>query len=309
MRARDIPTYVKLFTSFVKGDIPPLIDFIFRRKDGSEGWAEAHFRLIETDEKKRELIAIVRDVSERKRMEEELKVHASSLEGLVDEKTEELLDAERLVTAGKIASMVGHDLRGPLQTINNALYMMKNTPDMTVEAQEVARRAVQRAAGMLEELRSQTRDTPLSFRPTDLAALIRATVEEAQIPESVSVALEAGDGLEDVSLDPIQMRRVLDNLIGNAVDAMSQGGKLTVAAMKEEDGYIHITVSDNGVGISEEEKPNLFKPFHTTKPDGMGLGLTYCKRTVEAHGGIITVESTVGEGTTFTIKIPLKLKK
>jgi signal transduction histidine kinase len=233
--------------------------------------------------------------------------HSEHLEALVEEKTGELLDAERLITAGKVASMVGHDLRGPLQTINNALYIMKNTPEKTVEAQEMTRKAVQRAAGMLEELRNQTREADLNLVPTDLAALIRTIVEETQIPESVNVTLEAGDGLGDVSLDPIQMRRVLDNLIGNAVDAMPKGGKLTVVAMKEDGGF-RITVSDTGVGIPEEEMSNLFKLFYTTKSDGMGLGLTFCKRVVEAHGGTITVESEVDEGTTFTIKMPLKLK-
>ena len=76
--------------------------------------------------------------------------------------------------------MVGHDLRGPLQTINNALYLMKNTPKKTVEAQQIAKKVVQRATNMLEKLCSQTRDTPLSIVQTDLAMLIRATVEEAR---------------------------------------------------------------------------------------------------------------------------------
>lgn len=250
------------------------------------------------------LFGISRDITERKHAEEMLRDYAKNLEKTVEEKSGELLDAERLVTAGKIASMVGHDLRGPLQTINNALYMIKNTPEKTEEAQQIAKKAVQRAAKMLEELRSQTRDTPLSLMPTDLSALIRATVEEAQIPESVNVALEAGDGKVDVPLDPLQMRRVLDNLIGNAVDAMPGGGVLRVAVDMGVDEVV-VEVSDTGVGIPEDELSDLFKLFYTTKPNGIGLGLAYCKRTVEAHGGSITVDSKVGKGTTFTIKIPL----
>ena len=248
-----------------------------------------------------------RDVTERNEMEEEMRRHAEHLEELVEEKTEELLDAERMVTAGKIATMVGHDLRGPLQTINSALYIMKNTPEKSDEAQEMARQAVQRATNMLEELRSKTRDTALSLVPTDLAALIRTTVEEAQIPDSVSIALEADDGLVNVSLDPLQMRRVLDNLIGNAIDAMSDGGVLRVAVDRRIEEVV-VEVSDTGVGIPEEKIPDLFKPFQSTKLGGLGLGLAYCKRAVEAHGGTITVDSKRGEGTTFTIKIPLKLK-
>jgi len=97
---------------------------------------------------------------------------------------------------------------------------------------------------------------------------------------------------------------VLDNLVGNAVEAMPEGGTLTVTAEKEED-VIVISVSDTGVGIPDEELVNLFKPFQTTKKGGLGLGLAYCKRAIEDHGGKITVESKVGEGTTFTVGLPL----
>jgi signal transduction histidine kinase len=195
-----------------------------------------------------------------------------------------------------------------LQIINNALYLLKNAPEKSDEAQEMAHKAIRRATEMLEELRSKTRDAPLNFVPTDVAALVKTTVEETRIPDSVNVALKAGEGLADASLDPLQMRRVLDNLIENAVDAMPDGGVLRVVVEKREDDVV-VMVSDTGVGISEDEMSDLFKPFHSSKPGGLGLGLAYCRRAVEAHGGTIAVDSKIGEGTTFTIKIPLKLKK
>jgi PAS domain S-box-containing protein len=295
---------------------PTTVEHIHYDVDGNPVYVEVSLSPVrDEDGNIIQVIHVSRDISERLRLTEEIKeseerlecarARASSLEELVEGKTGELLDAERMVTAGKIASMVGHDLRGPLQSINNALYLMKNTPLKTDEAQEIIGKAVQRAARMLEEIRSQTRDTPLSLVPTDLAALIKATVEEAHIAESVDVALEAGDSLMDVSLDPLQMRRVLDNLVGNAVDAMPDGGILRVAVERKVEEVV-IEVSDTGVGISEDELSTLFKPFQSAKPGGLGLGLAFCKRAVEAHEGTITVDSKVGEGTTFTIKIPLR---
>ena len=93
------------------------------------------------------------------------------------------------------------------------------------------------------------------------------------------------------------------NLIKNAIEAMPNGGILTLSAVKTENEYV-ISVTDTGLGISSDVKSNLFKPFYTTKRWGTGLGLTICKQVAEAHGGTISVESEVGKGTTFTMKVP-----
>jgi signal transduction histidine kinase len=106
-----------------------------------------------------------------------------------------------------------------------------------------------------------------------------------------------------VTFDWVKIRRVLNNLIRNAVEAMPEGGELGVSCEVHGDNLV-LTISDTGVGILDEEMENLFKPFYTTKSNGMGLGLAYCKRAVEAHGGTITVESEVGKRTSFTVRLP-----
>ncbi len=244
-------------------------------------------------------------LSALEKIQTELIQYANQLEEMVEEKSKELLEAEQMITAGKIASMIGHDLKGPLQTIKLATYLLKTESEDADEKLNMIEGAVDRATQMLDELRYQTRDSPLNIVATDLADLMSKAVEEAQIPDSVDSVLEVGEGLTRVPLDPLKIRRMLDNLIGNAVDAMPQGGRLTVTAERDDHSAL-IGVRDTGVGIAEEEKPNLFKPFHTTKPKGLGLGLAYCKRAVEAHGGTITAESKVGEGTTFTIRFPIR---
>ncbi len=269
-----------------------------------------------------EVVGVINIESERlnaftmqdQQLVETLAMHVSSeidrlkrfdtLEKLVEEKTQEIVDAERMVAAGVVASMLGHDLRGPLQIINNAVYLMEKTPEKSEKFISVINGATQRALHMLEEFRSRTHDTNLKIEITNLAVLLKATATEIRIPISVKMDLRVGDGLDAVYLDHLKIRRLLDNLVMNALDAMPDGGILMMVAGIVEDEIV-ISVSDTGEGIPEEEMQNLFKPFHTTKRKGLGLGLAYCKRAVEVHGGSITVESKAGVGTTFTVKIPM----
>lgn len=228
-----------------------------------------------------------------------------TLEKLVEEKTQEILDAERLVAAGRIASMVGHDLRGPLQTINNAIYLLEQTPKQLDEYLDIIKDAVKRSIGLLEEMRNRTRSVPVNVVRCNLKKLIHETVKGIHIPESVRLDLKFEKGLDSVQLDPMIFRRLLENLVMNALDAMPDGGVLTFRAGLMEEVLL-IKVSDTGVGIPEVEMNNLFRPFYTTKGEGSGLGLAFCKRAVDDHGGTIQVESEIGVGTTFIIMIPVK---
>ena len=251
----------------------------------------------------REILAYLMDITKYKALETRLRDHSDMLEKEVVEKSRAVLDAERMVIAGKIAAMVGHDLRGPLQSIKNAAYLLRKSPDNFNDMLEVIDDSVDRAAMMLEEFRDQTREDPLSVVKVDLGVLLAKAVKEAEIPEGINASVEVDGGVKNASLDVYKIRRVLDNLIRNAVEAMSKGGELKVRGSREEAGII-IEVSDTGEGIRDEVLEGLFKPFHTTKTGGLGLGLAYCKRAVEAHGGTITVESEVGRGTSFTVRIP-----
>ncbi|MCK4702177.1 ATP-binding protein, partial [Candidatus Bathyarchaeota archaeon] len=109
-------------------------------------------------------------------------------------------------------------------------------------------------------------------------------------------------------VDRTKLTRVIDNLINNAVEAMPQGGKLTLETRVEGDEYV-IMVGDDGEGVSEDDLSMIFRPFFSTKETGMGLGLTYCKEVVEAHGGSIGVASEKAVGTVVTIRLPLGLEE
>ena len=245
-----------------------------------------------------------RNITERKRMEEELRSYAGNLERRIDERSRELLDAERMVAAGRVSATLGHDLRGPLVTISNAAKLARKRPENLEHLLTMIENNADRSIAMLEDLRERLREGPLLLDLTDLGALIRKAMEESLIPDSVTPVLRINDNLGSVMLDALQMLRCLDNLIGNALDAMPGGGVLTISA--DRDGEtVRLEVSDTGVGISEDDMKDLFSPFQSRKSGGLGLGLASCRQSVVAHGGSITVESEVGKGTTFAIAIPL----
>jgi signal transduction histidine kinase len=127
--------------------------------------------------------------------------------------------------------------------------------------------------------------------------------EESRVPETIKLEVVIGEGLGKTSLDAGHMRRVLDNLVSNAIEAMPNGGRLTIRARRVEESIV-IEVEDTGTGILEEAIPRIFESFYTSKAKGLGLGLVYSKRAVEAHGGSITFRTAQGSGTTFTILLP-----
>ena len=105
-------------------------------------------------------------------------------------------------------------------------------------------------------------------------------------------------------VDANQLKRVFQNIVENAVDAMSQNGTLTITS-REFDGFVEVAFKDTGKGIPDEIRKQLFKPFYTTKIKGMGIGLAICQKFVQAHNGTISVESEKGRGSTFTVRLPI----
>ncbi|HUS77266.1 MAG TPA: ATP-binding protein [Patescibacteria group bacterium] len=285
-------------------EIPATYEFRIVRHDGEVRHILTSMAPVEFDGREA-MFHIHQDITEMKEMAEERRRYTRDLEGIVKEKTRALIDAERMAAAGSIAAMLGHDLRGPLQTIRNALYLIRNMPERSEQGLEIIEASVLRANEMLGKIRSKTTDIPVRLRPTDIRDLIETTVKGLSIPSHVNLETEFGDDLDDLELDPEQIQRVLENLMMNALKAMPDWGLLTVRAAKT-DGELVVEISDTGIGIKEEEKVNMFKPFYTTKESGMGLGLAYCKRTVEAHGGSMAFESREGEGSTFRFRIPAR---
>jgi PAS domain S-box-containing protein len=218
------------------------------------------------------------------------------LEELHEQHNRELVDGVQ-----RVSSMVRHDLRGPLQTIMNAAYIAETNPKKISEMMEIIMRSVKHQSDIMEDWKNQDLTETLNTTEEDLSQLISDSLAASLIPSHITVDVNVDP--MNVTLDNVKMRRVMDNLIRNAIEAMEDGGRLTISAREAKDEIV-IEVTDTGIGIPETEMKNLFKPFYTTKPSGIGLGLTYCRRTVEAHKGTIELESKAGEGTKITISMP-----
>ncbi len=269
------------------------------KKDGSTILIEVNSSKIAFNGKDGFLL-VGKDVSSLKEMQEHLKNYTNDLEKQIEKRTQELLEMQQFASAGKIASMVGHDLRSPLQSIRNATYLLRKQPERSEEILKSVDLSVDRALSMLEELRYKTRETPLIIKATDLHDLIVDILQDIPIPGSVKVNVRLDSELKEVEIDSLKIRRVIDNLVRNAIEAMPTGGMLTIETQSKGEAYA-VIITDTGVGIPEVNLPSLFKPFYTTKEKGLGLGLAYSLKTVEAHGGIIEVDSKVGKGTEFRI--------
>ena len=151
-----------------------------------------------------------------------------------------------------------------------------------------------------------SREVHLEQQGESLKKLLAESLCLLELPEKIEVQDQLSDE-PTVNVDADKIKRIFINLIKNAVDAMPNGGKITVAS-QQVNGRLEVSFSDTGRGISDEVLPKLFSPLFTTKAQGMGFGLAICKRIIEAHGGTITVKTVKEKGTTFTLTFPVEPK-
>ncbi len=222
---------------------------------------------------------------------------------------EEIVKAQHFATIGELAGMVGHDLRNPLASIQGATYYLKRKyadgmGGSGKEMLDTIENSIQYADKIVNDLVDYSREIrlePEETNPKSLMAHALSLVPSAQNVQLVDLTAYA----PLLRVDTAKMCRVFVNIIKNAFEAMPNGGTLTLRSA-ESDADVEISVQDTGVGMSQEAICQLWKPLFTTKARGIGLGLAICKRMVEAHDGSIRVQSAMGEGTTFTVSLPLK---
>ena len=241
-----------------------------------------------------------------------LEEYASQMEELAEQRAQQLKNSERLAAIGQTAGMVGHDIRNPLQAITGDIYLIKQELDTMPEGEN--KQAVFESIDAINEnltyidkiisdLQDYTRPLRPSIQDANLSELIEGTILTINIPKRIELITEIHDNSKAIKTDVAYLRRILTNLITNAVQAMPNEGKLSVQANKKKDKII-ICVADSGVGIPDDVKTKLFTPLFTTKSKGQGLGLAVVKRLVEALKGEITFESQPNKGTKFIVELP-----
>mgnify|MGYP001006505499 CR=1 FL=1 len=246
--------------------------------------------------------AFIRDLTEQQRAEMRMQ-----------EMQSELVHFSRLSAVGTMASALAHELNQPLTAVANYLEASRDLLDSPdPETKEILREALSeaakqavRAGEIVRKLRSYVSRGEVDMRTVHLRPLLLDAIALSKISRDhadIPVNLEQVDTVQRVQADPIQVQQVVINLIRNAMDAMDgvDDARIRVRTLApDEDGFVAIEVCDNGPGLPAEMKEAIFKPFATTKSQGMGLGLSICQTIVEAHGGEIRAITPPEGGTCF----------
>ena len=299
--------------------------------------------------------ALEQRIEERKAAEETLKEYSERLEDMVKERTQELQDAqqelvrkEELATLGQLAGGVAHELRNPLGAVKNAAYflnMVLEEPDPDVKtALEIMDKEIGTSEKIISSLLDFAHSKPPFQRQVDVKHLVHEALSRAAVPDNVAVTTQLDEALPTILADPDQLGQVFDNIILNAIQAMTlpsppstssgrppstssgrppstssgrgtgtpEGGQLNIQTLTSSvepslvssSKWVAVSFSDTGVGIPPENLDKLFEPLFTTKAKGIGLGLALVKGLVEGHGGRIEIKSVQGQGSTFTVKLP-----
>jgi signal transduction histidine kinase len=221
-------------------------------------------------------------------------------------------ERDRLVAMGEMAAGLAHEIRNPLAGLKGAAQYLQ-TEDVSEDGREMLQVIVDEA-NRLDVVVSQFLDyaRPFELRahlepPNVVVAHTLSLLRAQKLPGNITLVEDLGGDLPPVSIDSARLTQVLLNLLQNAVQAMPAGGTLTVGTRQRPgrtgQPILEVAVTDTGPGIADPGK--LFVPFYTTKPGGTGLGLAISRRIVDAHGGELVVESALGVGTTFSVRLPL----
>ena len=230
-----------------------------------------------------------------------------------------LRKAERFLYLGEMAAGIAHEINNPIGIISAYSQMLlRKLGKGQMDVEEIAKyvrkidEETARCGGILRTILNMSK--PSEWRPVDvdirgiILDIVQLT-EPQRNQQGIRLLLEMEDGLPVISGDPQQLKQVFLNIVMNALQAMPNGGTLSISAERRmESGreWVAISVADTGYGIPEKDIRRIFEPFYTTRKDGSGLGLFVSYGIVQRHDGDITVESKVGEGSKFTVKLPAK---
>lgn len=252
---------------------------------------------IEKEDERRGCLILVSDITDRRKREARLR------------------RAESLASLTTLAAGVAHEIKNPLgsigihiQLIQKALKQNQCLDEETAgHYLEIITEEIERLNGIVVDFLFAVRPMDTSMKRTTINAVVEELIEfiKYELEENnVTLETKLDRNLPKIDLDEKYMKQALINIIKNGVAAMNGGGTLTIVT-REDHGYVHVDISDNGIGMSEEQLSKIFEPYYTTKEFGSGLGLTVVYKVVREHNGEVSVQSREEQGTTFTISLPI----
>ncbi len=294
-----LPQFRRIFKLLMKTNSPVVLsELTMNTPYNPELMVEVSARFV-THENEELIQAIARDVSEQ---------HAL---------TDKLVQADKLVLLGQLSAGVAHEIRNPLAAVNLNLQMLKRRfADDSTESTYIgtALQGVDRISKIVEVTLNFSRPTMPDIKEININTLIPSVLDmtEAVLKrKEIMVELKLSDDMPLVAADVKQLQQVFINLITNAADAIKSKGQVVIESYVEygnrqlEGDFVVVAIRDNGIGISPDELQKIFNPFFTRKAEGTGLGLPITQRILHQHNGVIDVESQVGEGTSFYVKLPV----
>jgi two-component system, LuxR family, sensor kinase FixL len=257
---------------------------------------------------RRRFAGIIRDLSEQRAVRETLA-----------EQRERLAHVGRLSTMGEMTASIAHEINQPLTAIamyaQSSLKLLRRSPpdvDKLATALDKLNTQSLRAGAIIERIQRFARARESQRELVAINGLLRDLVKlaegDARLHE-VSISFDLQDGLPPIHCDPIQIQQVALNLIRNAIDAMKgidcrYGNAILITSRLRSNGRLEVAVADQGPGVASGQTASLFKPFHTTKKDGMGMGLSICKTIMAEHGGELSFHNSPDHGATFFFTLP-----
>ena len=291
---------------------------VHKRKDGMLYPVEGKLQLMHK-ETPPVFIAVIQDITMRKQTEEKLGQYRDHLEELVEERTQELeksqeqlLHSEKLSALGKLTGSISHEFNNPLQGLRNIIGILSDSApsEQEVKLAELGKKECDRMAKMIVSLRSFYKPSSGKISAVGINQCMEDTiilVAKSLQEKNIRVNKKYSNNLPKVEVVEDQIKQILLNLISNASEAISEDGGQIILTTEAQGSCVIMKVRDTGSGISAEDKKKVFEPFFTTKGGkGTGLGLSISYGIIQDHGGSIEVESELGDGTTFTVSLPVK---
>jgi signal transduction histidine kinase len=224
----------------------------------------------------------------------------------------ELVEAAKFAFVGELAAGVAHEVRTPLGVLRSSAQLLERSleakDDEARELLHLVREEVDRIERVVSGLLELARPRELRPEPAPVGQIVfrAADFVEAQAREKgISIRRHAVEPDPEALCDPELVYQVALNLLVNAVQILPHGGRVDIGLLPPRDAYAGFEVRDDGPGMTEEIRARIFEPFFTSRDGGAGLGLTFVQRVVQEHRGRISVDSTPGRGTVFTIELPL----